>query len=245
MMAISRPRHRLRMGPWRQDLRDDVTEVCRWADAGPVDLYLVGGLGLAVRGVEFYRNHADIDLAFFADDLPAFSAYLADSGYHWAQPVMSLPLSPWHRVDLARPLPDPATARPLRVSRHRPIGVWRAARRTDFMDVMVMRRHEAGVEMLGHDAVVPWDDFLPAVTVPGSRRLLLPNARYKQHLPARWPRQRRDLKACVPAEVLEPVDSRQRTCSGGYPDCSERDSSTSSWTQESRSGPYSGSRADV
>ncbi len=193
VIAVSRRRHRWRLGAWQESLHRDLATLRDWADAGPVDLYLVGGLGLAVRSAQFRRNHADIDLALFTDDLPRFTDYLSDCGYHWARPVLGLAVSPWHRVDLARSVPDPGPARALRVSRATNTRVRHSAVRTDFMDVMLMRRGDTGVTMLGDEVDVPWDDFLPARPVVGSRRLWLPNVRYKRHLPARWPRQRRDL----------------------------------------------------
>lgn len=194
MFAVSRPRHRWRVGPWRERLRHDLTLVSSWIDAGDVDVFLVGGLGLAVRSGHFYRNHGDIDLAVFDVDLPAFAATAADAGYRWARPVAGLAVSPWHRVDVARDVPEPHPFSPLRLTRIRGSRVGRVMHRADFLDVMVLRRTPDGVAMLGDNVLVPLHDFFPAVAVPDCRRLWLPNAAYKRHLPARWPRQRRDLR---------------------------------------------------
>lgn len=193
VIAVSRPRHRWRLGAWQERLHRDLATLLEWSDAGPVDLYLVGGLGVAVRSGGFRRNHADIDLALFTDDLPRFTDYLADCGYHWARPVLGLAVSPWHRLDLARPVRSPRPPQALRVTRATPARLRRSALRTDFMDVMLMSRDPAGVTMIGDEVQVPWQDFLPAQRVAGSRHLWLPNLAYKRHLPTRWPRQRRDL----------------------------------------------------
>ena len=197
VFAVSRPRHRWRVGAWQEQLRQDLDLVRSWIDAGDVDVFLVGGLGLAVRSRRFYRNHADIDLAIFDDDLPAFTRNAGAAGYRWARPVAGMAVSPWHRVDLARDVPEPHPSAPLRLTRLRGSRVERLLHRADFLDVMVLQRAYNGIALLGDDVVVPWEDFFPAVLVAGGRHLWLPNAAYKRHLPARWPRQRRDLRVAA------------------------------------------------
>lgn len=194
---------------WREDLHDDVATVRSLVDAGPVGVYLVGGVGLALRSGRFYRNHADIDLAIFVDDLAAFAEHAARHGYEWARPVAGLALTPWRRLDVARPVAMapgelPTGAAPevsaLRLVRRRTARLQRVRRRPDFMDVMLLESRADGVAMLGEGVVVPWPDFLPATAL--GHRLLLPNPRYKAHLPARWPRQRRDLRTAALIGVL-------------------------------------------
>ena len=74
------------------------------------------------------------------------------------------------------------------------IGAWPPKRDSHVEMDGAWALYEAYVRLLlGDEVDVPWDDFLPARPVVGSRRLWLPNVRYKRHLPARWPRQRRDL----------------------------------------------------
>lgn len=196
MFAVFRPRHRWRWGSWRQDLRDDIEVIRALVDSGPVDVYLVGGVGLALRSGHFYRNHADIDLAIFVDDLAAFSQHAASHGYGWASPVAGVAITPWRRIDVARPLAAPgevtAGSGPLRLVRRRGSHLQRVTQRADFLDVMLLGSRADGAEMLGEGVVVPWEDFLPTEAL--GRRLLLPNPRYKSHLPAPWPRQRRDLR---------------------------------------------------
>ncbi len=197
MFAVSRPRHRWRWGAWQENLRQDLAFVRSWVDTGPVDVFLVGGLGLAVRNGSFHRNHGDIDLAVFTHDLPAFSRHVAACGYDWAQPVAGLALTPWHRLDLARVVESPQAASALRLTRRTDSRVQRTPRRADFMDVMLLEERPAGIALLGYSAVVPREDFFPPTGVAGCRRLWLPNPQYKRHLPARWPRQRRDLRVAA------------------------------------------------
>ena len=196
MFAVSRPRHRWRWGTWRQGLADDIEVVRALVDSGPVDVYLVGGVGLALRSGHFYRNHADIDLAIFTDHLTAFAEHATSHGYEWASPVAGMAITPWRRIDVARPLAGPGEATAgsaaLRLVRRRGSHLQRISQRADFLDVMLLDSLPDGAAMLGQDVIVPWEDFLPAEAL--GRRLLLPNPRYKSHLPAPWPRQRRDLR---------------------------------------------------
>jgi hypothetical protein len=204
MLAVARPRNRWRFGPWRERLRADLGAVRSWVDAGPVDVYLVGGLGMAAHANAFYRNHGDIDLAVFTEDLDPFADYAASAGFRWAHAVAGVAVSPWHRVDLAVPISRPRADRPLRLIRGDRRWM-RTPSRAEFVDVMLLERQVAGVAMVGLSACVPWRDFLPAVTVADSRRLWLPNPRHKLHLPARWPRQRRDLRAAQRVSPQAPV----------------------------------------
>lgn len=194
MLAVARPRNRWRVGPWREQLRADLGAVRRWVDAGPVDVYLVGGVGMAAHADAFYRNHGDIDLAVFTEDLDEFADYVALSGFRWAHAVAGVAVSPWHRVDLAVPISRPLPDRPLRLIQGERRWL-RTPSRAEFLDVMLLDRQVDGVGMVGLPVCVPWDDFLPALSVADNSRLWLPNPRHKQHLPARWPRQRRDLRA--------------------------------------------------
>lgn len=201
---------------WRQALHDDVATVRALVDAGPVEVYLVGGVGLALRSGHFYRNHADIDLAIFVDDLAAFAEHAAGHGYEWARPIAGVAVTPWRRLDVARPLTVPQDGLPgaglaepcaLRLVRRRNAVVHRIRRRPDFMDVMLLEARSDGVAMLGEGVVVPWSDFVPATAL--GRRLLLPNPQYKVHLPARWPRQRRDLRTMARSSDTSDGNARQ------------------------------------
>lgn len=98
-----RNRNRLRWGDWPTQLRSDLARLIALVDLGPTPVYLVGGLGLAVRSDTFYRNHGDIDLAVDTADLPEFSAFLHTCNYRLVRAVFGMSLSPWHRVDVTRP----------------------------------------------------------------------------------------------------------------------------------------------
>lgn len=162
----------------------------------PVPAYLVGGLGLAVRAPQFYRNHADIDLAVFTDDLLPLVDHLERHHYRLAEAIWSLPISPWHRIDRLRPVPR--TELPNRLDRalrlqHSDNNYPYPGSRLALMDLLPMTATPAGVLMHGYGRVVPREDFFPTQPISGSPQLLLPRARYKRCLPSTWPRQRQDL----------------------------------------------------
>ena len=103
--VLLRNRNRLRWGDWPEQLRGDLSRLVALVDSGPTPVYLVGGLGLAVRSDSFYRNHADIDLAIDTADLPEFEEFLNTCSYRVVQAVFGMTITPWHRLDVTRPWP--------------------------------------------------------------------------------------------------------------------------------------------
>lgn len=190
---ILRSRNRLRWGDWTSGLRADLERLIALMDQSPTPVYLVGGLGLAVRSESFYRNHGDIDLAIDSADLPQFSDFLATCDYRVTRAVFGLNVSPWHRVDLTRPwAPSSAISEgtALRIQHER---VGAGDGRTGLMDLLPFTRVSGGLQMHGYGTTVPVWDFFPAEPLGGSKNLMLPNTEYKWHLPRSWRRQRHDL----------------------------------------------------
>ena len=200
-VSVVRLRHRWRMGDWRGDLTRDLSEVVDLVDGAGVPVYLVGGLGLAVRSDDFYRNHADLDLAVFLPELPQLLQRLADAGYRLCAATAGFPISPWHRVDRFRPVtvgevmsdPDAGCLRLVRSNAE--TGVFFTSRRTDVIDLLLLSHRSDRIMLHGYDCDVPRTDFFPDHPMASSSYLRLPNLRYKAHLPSSWPRQRQDLAA--------------------------------------------------
>ncbi len=198
-VSVVRLRHRWRMGDWRGDLNRDLSEVVDLVDGAGVPAYLVGGLGLAVRSDDFYRNHADVDLAVFLPELPQLLQRLAGVGYRLCAATAGFPISPWHRVDRFRPLsvgevmanPDGGCLRLVRSNTES--GMLFTSRRTDVIDLLLLSQRAERIVLHGYACDVPRTDFFPDRPMANSRYLRLPNLQYKAHLPSAWPRQRQDL----------------------------------------------------
>ncbi|MAT60196.1 MAG: hypothetical protein CMH41_00830 [Micrococcales bacterium] len=200
-LTALRLRHRQRHRDWQKSLKDDLAELVALTDQVRVELCLVGGVGLAVRQQSFHRNHSDLDLAVFLSDLPAFLAGFESVGYRLYGAQAGLCISPWHRVDILRAISvDAVMAEPNRyclrlVRGKKSNSVLYTRQRTDVMDLMTMDISNEGIVLHGYDRVVPHRDFFPLTKFSGSQYVCLPNIRYKSHLPAAWPRQRKDLAA--------------------------------------------------
>ncbi len=197
-MAI-RPRNRWRIGSWTTDLYRDLCELCHLIDPGPVDTYLVGGIGLAVRTPHLYRNHGDLDLAVFTHDLADFARYLDSCGYQLAVAKAGLAVGPLWRADFYEPTTvDDILARPgenavRAIKRTGGAKVHVSRSRVDFLDILLLSEEPGAVALHGYGTSAPADFFWPAEPFPGSSRIWLPNVQYKSVLPAYWPRQRADL----------------------------------------------------
>jgi hypothetical protein len=183
------------------DLERDITELIRLFDGGPSPVFLVGGVGMAVRSGTFYRNHRDFDVALFDEDLVPVARHLEARGYGLAVQRLGGFLSPWHRVHFATPLdvarieaedPDRLKLRVMRLGSSR----WRfARRRTDYFDLYLLGASSSGIALHGYDTTVPHRDFFPARRLNGSPNLLLPKISYKRYLPPIRPKQRIDFEA--------------------------------------------------
>lgn len=181
-----------------RSLRTDLDLVHSMLDGADFPIYLVGGLGLAVRSSSFYRNHRDIDLAVFAEDLPQLADLLGQSGYRLGHQVFSAFLTASYRLQAARALDsphivDPENARVRAYLRGGP-RVRLARRRADYFDIFLLSRSEAGVVLHGYDVTVPWEAWHPTRPFRADSPVSLPNAAYRQHIGAKGRKQRRDFQ---------------------------------------------------
>ena len=198
-VSVVRLRHRWRVGDWRGDLERDLNEVIGLTEVARVPVYLVGGLGLAVRQGDFYRNHADVDVAVFLPELPDLLRKLDSEGYQLFEARAGFPVSPWHRFDRFRSVslsdvmtqPDGRCLRLIRGASSR--GTMFTSRRADVIDLLLLSQVSDRISLHGYDCDVPASDFFPDSPFVGSSYLRLPNLAYKAHLPRTWPRQRQDL----------------------------------------------------
>lgn len=193
-----RRRNRWRTSGWRRRLDEDLQALGELFGAASVPVFLVGGLGLSVRAGEARRNHADIDLAVMTHHLSALVGYLAQRGFEPAEALGAVAVSPWHRLDRTRSLRDQQLTEhleaPLRI-RRRSANLRLSRSRVDLMDLLPITHTGDTIVLHGYDTEVPAARFFPCAPALGHTRVLLPNPAYKQALPARWPRQMRDLRA--------------------------------------------------
>ena len=140
VIAVSRRRHRWRLGAWQESLHRDLATLRDWPM--PVRWTCTWWAAWGWRSVlaQFRRNHADIDLAP-VHRRPA--AVHRPSERLWLSPGAARPRA--CRVAVAPGGPGSFGARPgpgraLRVSRATNTRLRHSAVRTDFMDVMLMRR---------------------------------------------------------------------------------------------------------
>ncbi len=189
LKGVLKPRHNHLNENSLDRLNNDVTAIFRLFQLADFNAYLVGGLGLAIRDDQFYRNHRDIDIAIFTEDFEKLINYLQDRNYRIMSRHLSTHISPWHNLQVVSNFDytaaigqDPAEWR-IRVMRKGKSFVRFAGHRTDFLDIFFLGKTEDGVILHGYDAMVPWQDFLPVTQPVKDSALLLPNIRYKCYLP--------------------------------------------------------------
>jgi hypothetical protein len=171
-------------------LEEDVDQLCQLFREVDFEVFLTGGVGLAMHQDRFYRYHKDIDMAIFKEDLPKLSEYLNGRGYRVVKRYFMTHLSPRLDMHIVAPfdinrigneIPISKKIRGLQSgSRYR----YRSSRVMIF-DVFLWQRSGNGVVPVGYDTIIPWEDFYPATKARNDTNLLLPNINHKKHLPPR------------------------------------------------------------
>ena len=181
-------------------IRNDIAKMDRLFSHAPFEVYLVGGVGLAIRKEHFYRNHRDFDIAVFTDDLLALNQHLNQHGYTLVNKFFSGHVSPRYNLQLVT-IPDiPSipkkqyTSLKLRALADNGRKIRMLRQRIDYFDVFLLGPQKEGIKMLGYNTLVPWQDFLPVVPVLGHPTLTLPNKQYKAYLPVENSRMEKDLQ---------------------------------------------------
>ena len=174
----------------RNRLEKDVDLLCQLFDGVDFEIFLSGGIGLAIRQESFYRYHKDIDLAIFVEDLPALAGYLSERGYQVVKRYFMTHLGPRFDLHIVAPFDIDQIGTKIPISKKirglkkgGPIR-YRSSRVMVF-DVFLWRRSAKGVIPVGYETIIPWDDFYPAAKVREGTHLLLPNINHKRHLPPR------------------------------------------------------------
>lgn len=172
----------------RPDILNDIRVLCDLIKGLPFNVYLVGGVGMAIRENQFYRNHRDLDIAIFTQDIEAFFSHMLSKGYRVLQKSVSGHISPKHNLQVTKDIsidhlmkhnPDLLKIRMLNAGR----GLIKCVNhRTDFFDVFLLGETDKGVLLHGFNAITPWKDFKPSVPVRPGSNLLLPNLNYKRYL---------------------------------------------------------------
>ena len=163
-------------------------------------VFLVGGVGLAVRTGHFYRNHKDFDLAIFSEDFEDLSVYLQSKGYQTVQRRFTTKISKDLNVDIYKRIPtirEQTQARSkiitkiLYMNRAR---FFRIRSRLDMMDLLLFEKTNQGVIAVGYETNIPWKDFYPLEKLSEDSMINLPNINYKKYFKPKTDRQLDDLE---------------------------------------------------
>ena len=170
------------------EIHRDVQSLNLIFNGSSTSVYLVGGIGMAIRKNHFYRNHRDLDIAIFTEDIIPFFKHMKSKGYRILHKYFSGHVSPKHNLQIGSDIciekivkSDPDRIK-IRLLRSGPAHLVNIGQRTDYFDVFFLGRSSRGVLLHGYNAFTPWSDFYPLYPVIEGANLLLPNINYKRHL---------------------------------------------------------------
>ena len=195
--------------PWiPTNLEDDVQFMATLFEGIECPVYLIGGIGMALRVGHFYREHKDFDLAIFTDELPIVMRHLEKRNYLITTRRFMTHISPKYNIQAVTTydpkranIPNPEKLHTRGLKKSGPL-VRVHFKRTDYFDIFFLGKSDGGVIAHGFKVVIPWNDFLPAEKISEKSNLLLPNLNYKRYLPPRKGKQQQDFDM----NGLKPVD---------------------------------------
>ena len=175
-------------------LQFDIELLLTLFEDAPCDVFLTGGVGLAIRSQEFYRFHKDIDLAIFEDDIEQFDRHLETMNYSLVKNFFMTHISPRYDLYAVKKIAASAIRNygsgrvKVRGLKDGP-GIRLVRRRSEIFDLFLWKKTKEGVATVGYNTTIPWKDFYPAQKLSENSQLRLPNINYKKYLAPRVPRQ--------------------------------------------------------
>jgi len=151
-----------------------------------MDIYLVGGIAVALANGGFRRNHRVIDLAIFDTDLNEFHRHAASRGYYFTKKMGYTHIS--HRHDLniySRITPEEMMDEGYcKVLLRKPAIVQNVRKKMDCFDLFLMRYAGESIYFIDQEKTIPHDEFFPARSYPleNGTELLIPNLKYRPRL---------------------------------------------------------------
>jgi len=98
---------------------------------------LVGGIALSLHAGDYYRSHADIDLAIFEPDIPRFHALAERNGFTVTERVATGHASRRYDYSFVRRLPPERTSSSRHIRAIRNLRPFMLSSRDSFLDVFV------------------------------------------------------------------------------------------------------------
>jgi len=166
-----------------QQLNREIETLGEFVCGAGMDVYLVGGVAVALTVGNFYRNHSDFDLALFDRNLGDFYEYCSSRGYELVtrEGFPSLHISPFHHLYVVSET-DPRRALNKAQTRLRILlkgeGLVRMLRsRTDYIDLFLLQERGRYIRSAEYGVDIPKEEFFPVqnFSVKNGFRLSVPN----------------------------------------------------------------------
>ena len=183
----------------KSSLKSELEELLRLFEGLTCPIFLVGGVGLAVRKKQFYRNHKDFDFAIFTEDFDELSEFLKSKGFRMTTRWFTTKISKDRNFDIYKSIKSlnkhehkgsKLITKIINLNRPRSFFI-RA--RLDMMDLLLFSKSEKGVIAHGYHTTIPWQDFYPLETLSEKSSIFLPNIKYKKYFLPKTRRQQDDL----------------------------------------------------
>jgi hypothetical protein len=197
-LLITRNEGKMKFRPL-SSLDQELEDLVRLFSGLTCPVFLVGGVGLAVRFGKFYRNHKDFDLSIYIDDVVVIRKYLKQQSYNLVRRSFRIKIAPDVYIEFYKPF-EFRSIKKLYAGKHvvKLLNGDRAKklyvpRRLDLMDLLLLGRSDEGVYDFAYKIMIPWNDFLPADVLSENSSLQLPNINYRKYVPAYTERSQDDL----------------------------------------------------
>ncbi len=169
-------------------LEQDLQQLGDFVKGAEVDIYLVGGVAIALTIGHFYRNHQDFDLAIFSEDLDKFYKYITSKSYEMVTRHLSKQTSLGYHLNLvSKTNPQMVLEKNqnyLRFLRRDHHIIQYTGNRMDYVDLFLLRKKEKTVYLVEHNLDIPSEEFFPVRShaLRSGSSLLIPNLAYRTRM---------------------------------------------------------------
>ena len=191
------------------NLEHEVKSLSRLFEGSSHNVFLIGGVGLALRNGGFSRDHKDFDIAIFTKDLSEITRLLSAQGYMLVRRKFFTHLFSFLDMQIVASF-DPDQMQNftkdrlrLRFLRRSP-AIRMISSRIEMIDIFLWDKKEEGVFSYAYNLLMPWDDVRPLHKINVNSGLVIPSLQNWKYFKPKSRVQKKDFeRMCISKVKIE------------------------------------------
>ena len=189
------------------NLEHEVKDLSRLFEGTSHNVFLIGGVGLALRNGGFSRDHKDFDIAIFIKDLPEITRLLTVQGFVLVRRKFFTHLFSFFDMQIVTSFdPDQIhisskNRMRLRFLRRGP-AIRMIRSRIEMIDIFLWDKNEKGVFSYAYNLQMPWDDVRPLHKINVNSGLVIPSQQNWKYFKPKSRVQKKDFERAGISEIM-------------------------------------------